>query len=246
MNTALILAGGTGRRMGLDQPKQYLMLRDRPVIDYSLRVFQQHERIDSIVIVADLKWRDFLNQWLLRSDIDKFAGYAQPGETRQFSVFNGLKQIELLAPDTENVIIHDAARPILPLRLITTCLEGLTEADGVMPALPMKDTCYQSGDGQHITGFLPRSQLFAGQAPEAFRFRAYLEAHERMPEEMMRQISGSSEMAYKSRLKVRLVEGSERNIKLTTKEDLLLAEQYLNGEGTHESLCFKSGRTSML
>lgn len=228
MNTALILAGGIGSRMGSsDCPKQYLTIKNRPIIDYSLCVFQLHDQIDQIVIVAATAWREFVDQWLQRSTISKFAGYAEPGESRQLSIFNGLKQIKELAPDTKKVIIHDAARPILSPELVTACLDGLDEADGVMPVLPLKDTCYQSGDGKHITGFLPRSQLFAGQAPESFRFPLYLELHHQMAEDELKQISGSSELAYKSGIDVLMIKGSEKNIKVTTKEDLPLAEKYL-------------------
>lgn len=231
MNAALILAGGIGSRMGGgDCPKQYIMLRGRPVIDYSLCVLQRHEQIDYIVIVAAETWREFLDQWLRHSGIDKFAGYAQPGETRQHSIFNGLEQIKKTIPNTQKVIIHDAARPILPVELITECLKGLDEAEGVMPVLPLKDTCYQSEDGRHITGFLSRSQLFAGQAPEAFRFPRYLELHYQMPEEMLRQISGSSEMAYKNGMDILMIPGSEQNIKITTRKDLVLAQKYLESE----------------
>lgn len=232
MNTALILAGGIGSRMGdIGRPKQYLMIHGRPVIDYSLCAFQQHNAIDAIVIVAAELWRDFIGCQLEKSGITKFAGYADPGENRQFSILNGLKRIKELVPNTERVIIHDAVRPVLSAQIITKCLDGLNTADGVMPVLPIKDTCYQSEDGVHITGFLPRRQLFAGQAPEAFHFSAYLKAHDKLSKEILSQISGSSELAYKSGMKVSLIEGSEKNIKITTPEDLLLAEKYLQREG---------------
>lgn len=231
MNTALVLAGGIGSRMGdAGRPKQYLMVCGRPIIDYALCAFQRHNAVDAIVVVAAEPWRDFIDCQLTESDITKFAGYAAPGETRQFSIWNGLKRIEEVIPNTEKVIIHDAARPVLSAQMITECLAGLDTADGVMPVLPMKDTCYQSEDGVHITGFLPRNQLFAGQAPEAFRFSPYLEAHYKMTEEAFMQISGSSELAYKCGLKVALIKGSEKNIKITTPEDLSLAEKYLQGE----------------
>lgn len=231
MNTALVLAGGIGRRMGKnDCPKQYLMVRNRPIIDYSLLTLQRHEQIDHIVIVAAGEWHDYVNKWLHNSGISKFSGYAEPGANRQLSIFNGLKQIQETIPATEKVIIHDAARPILPVELVDACLSGLEDAEGVMPVLPMKDTCYQSEDGKHITGFLPRSQLFAGQAPESFRFEPYLKIHYQMTEEELLQISGSSEMAYKNGMDVLMVRGYERNIKITSREDLSLLEQYLASE----------------
>ena len=231
MNTALILAGGVGSRMGTGTcPKQYLMLREYPVFCYCLRTFQKHLQIDDIVIVADGAWTGFIDEWLQRTGIDKFKAYAVPGEARQLSILSGLETIKALLPETEKVIIHDAVRPFLSLELITGCLTGLDQAAGVMPVLPMKDTCYQSRDGTHITGYLPRSQLFAGQAPEAFRFAPYLELHHRMGAQELRQICGSSEIAYKSGMDVLMIPGSEKNIKITTKEDLVLAEKYLDGE----------------
>ena len=232
MNTALILAGGIGSRMGMGNcPKQYLMLLEHPVIYYCLQVFQEHHQIDSIVVVADEAWTGFIDEWIRRGEINKFRGYAAPGETRQFSILSGLETIKVLLPKTEKVIIHDAARPLLTLELITRCLAGLEKAQGVVPVLPVKDTCYQSVDGSYITGCLPRSQLFAGQTPEAFWFAPYLDLHHRMNRDDLSQICGSSEIAYKSGVEVLMVTGSEKNIKITTKEDFALAEKYLGSGG---------------
>lgn len=231
MNVALILAGGIGSRMKMGSfPKQYFMVRERPVIDYCLCTFQKHPLIDQIVIVADEPWRGFIDSWLQNSRITKFAAYAVPGKSRQLSIFNGLLAIDTITPSIDSVIIHDAARPLLPAGLITNCLQGLKDADGVMPVLPIKDTCYQSEDGKNICGFLPRNQLFAGQAPEAFRFSTYFQLHQQLPEDYLQKISGSSELAYKNGLKVVMVPGSEKNFKITTSNDLALFEKFLDCE----------------
>ena len=94
MTYALILSGGTGTRMGLDLPKQYLEFRGKPVISYSLSTFDRHPLIDRIIIVADRQWRGEIDKWLDKFGIKKFLGYADPGETRQYSIINGLKEIE--------------------------------------------------------------------------------------------------------------------------------------------------------
>lgn len=232
-NVALVLAGGVGSRMNMGSfPKQYLMVNDRPVLDYCLRTFQNTDAVDKIVIVADSSWREFIGGWLKESKITKFAGYADPGETRQMSIFNGLLVIDQEIPDAENAIIHDSARPLISKELIEACFRELQDADGVMPVLPVKDTCYQSMDGKSISGFIPRSQLFAGQAPEAFRLKPYLELHRTLPRDVLLEISGSSELAYKYGLKVTMIPGEERNFKITTQDDLKLLEQYLNSEET--------------
>lgn len=232
-NTALVLAGGVGSRMNMGSfPKQYLMVDDRPVLDYCLCTFQNAKIVDAIVIVADPSWRDFIEQWLKKSGITKFVAFADPGETRQMSIFNGLEVIEQQVADCENVIIHDSARPLISQTLIENCFLGLQDADGVMPVLPVKDTCYQSLDGKSISGFLPRSQLFAGQAPEAFRLQPYLQLHRTLPLEVLLEISGSSELAYKHGLKVAMIPGEEKNFKITTQDDLKLLEKYLHSEET--------------
>ena len=230
-NAALVLAGGVGSRMNMGSfPKQYLTVHDRPVLDYCLCTFQKTAAVDAIVIVADPSWRDFINGWLEKSGITKFVGYADPGETRQMSIFNGLLVIEKDVAGGEHVIIHDSARPLISEELITACFNGLQEADGVMPVLPVKDTCYQSMDGKTISGFLPRSQLFAGQAPEAFRLQPYLQLHRELSREALLEISGSSELAYKYGLKVAMIPGEEKNFKITTQDDLKLLEKYLQCE----------------
>lgn len=229
VNAALILAGGTGTRMQMEGiPKQYLTIRDRPIISYCLSVFQQNEMINGIFITAEPKWREFLDIQL--KEIGKFSGYALPGESRQLSILNGLEVILEKMPCVDNVIIHDAARPLVTSDLITRCLAGLKEADGVMPSLPVKDTCYLSLDGTTISRLVPRNELYAGQAPEAFRFHPYLDAHKAMEISALKEIRGSSELAYRCGLDVKMINGLERNIKITTKDDLLLFEKYLDCE----------------
>lgn len=230
MNTAVILAGGIGSRMNMQShPKQYLPICGRPIIDYALSAFEQHPMIDHIVIVLAEPWKAFMDEWLGKSHITKFIGYAPAGSSRQHSILNGLRQIKKLMPATQKVIIHDAARPLVSQELISACIQGLDEAEGVMPALPVTDTCYQSNDGRFITGRLRRNELFAGQAPEAFRFSRYLDIQDQLTEEELMTVSGSSELAFKNGMRVLLVPGSKTNIKVTTREDLQLVEQYLKG-----------------
>ena len=229
MTYALILSGGTGTRMGLDLPKQYLEFRGRPVISYSLSTFDCHPLVDHIIIVADRQWRGEIDKWIDEFSIKKFAGYADPGETRQYSIINGLKEVEKFG-GADKVIIHDAARPLVSDRLITACLENLDGCDGVMPVLPAKDTFYLL-DGQGMASkLLPRALLAAGQAPEAFDYAKYFEANMSLSRDEILKINGSSELALKCGLTVKTVPGDERNIKITTPNDLTLLEAYMEEE----------------
>ena len=124
------------------------------------------------------------------------------------------------AGEKDSIIIHDAARPNISPMMISQCLSGLRDADGVMPVLPVKDTMYLSADGQHITSLLNRDQLFAGQAPESFCFGKYMAIHDGLTEEQLAQVRGSSELAYQHGMTIQLISGDEHNYKITTKADL--------------------------
>ncbi len=230
MNTAIILAGGVGSRMGVDRPKQFLMVQDKPIISYCLDIFQKHSEIDSIVIVVSEQWQDFTEEYVQKYGVTKVKGYAPAGKSRQHSIYNGLKCIDKNVPGTDIVIVHDAARPLVSDRIISDCIKGATDYDGAMPVISVKDTVYQSKDGQEIGCLLKRSELFAGQAPESFKFGKYFDIHNQVTDEEIGATAGSSEIAYRHGMEVRMVKGSERNLKITTIEDLETFETILKGD----------------
>lgn len=230
MVTAIILSGGIGSRMKTDGfPKQYIEIHGRPIISYSLKTFNECPKIDKIVIIADISWWDKISEWINKENISKFAGFADPGETRQYSIINGLKEIERFG-GTDKVIIHDAARPLVSSKLITACLENLDDCDGVMPVLPAKDTFYLLDGHGMASKLLPRSLLAAGQSPEAFVYMKYYDANMSLSHDEILKINGSSELALKCGLTVKTVPGDERNIKITTPNDLTLLEAYMEEE----------------
>lgn len=221
MVTALVLAGGSGSRMGVGSvPKQYLLAGGKPVIMYCLEQFQRYEEISDIVIVAEKDWHPFLEEWIRKCGIAKRVGFAAPGRSRQHSIYSGLVYMKQAGAGEEDiVVIHDAARPCVTRRIIEACISGAKEADGAMPVITVKDTVYKSRDGQRIDSLLNRDELFAGQAPESFRFGKYFRLHENMSDQEIGAVRGSSEIAYKNGLDICLVEGSEANYKITTAED---------------------------
>ncbi len=229
MNTAIILAGGVGSRMGVDRPKQFLMVNDKPIISYCFEIFQKHNEIDNIVVVVNDKWKSFVKEYAEKYNVTKICGYAPAGETRQHSIYNGLKCIDENAGNTEIVIVHDAARPLVSDEIISDCIKGATDYDGAMPVISVKDTVYQSKDGKSIDKLLKRSQLFAGQAPESFKFKKYFEIHNNVSDEEIGLTAGSSEIAYRHGMNITMVKGSERNLKITTIEDLETFETILKG-----------------
>ncbi len=223
MNVAILLSGGTGVRLGGDIPKQYLSLDGKSIISYSIDTLVSHEKIDAMVIVAAMEWKGHIE-----SDLpvcDKPMLFAKPGTNRQLSIYNALKTIEDHLKNASTVFVHDAARPFLTAEMISACYkkleDGWDEYDGVMPVLPMKDTVYISGDGQRIDSLLDRKTIFAGQAPELFKFDRYLAANEGLVKSgEIDRINGSTEPAILAGMSMAMIPGDEKNYKITTADDL--------------------------
>lgn len=236
MIIAIILSGGVGSRMGLDIPKQYVMVNEQPVLNYCLKTFLNTEKIDALVIGVADEWIEFVKEHLANLNPTKPVYYAKSGETRQYSIYNALQVIrENGFSDNSIVIIHDGARPLVSQELINRCLDGCKDADGIMPVIPVKDTTYLSEDGKHILSLLDRSHLWAGQAPEAFRLGKYLKVHDEMPREDLLKINGSTEIAFKAGLNCQMVEGDPMNFKITTPEDLSNFEAIVKNESIRTS-----------
>lgn len=226
---AVILSGGTGTRLGSNTPKQYIEVNGKPVIQYSIETFASMTEIDGFVICLAYDWKPYMQSILVKGNITKPVIFSQPGEVRQLTIYNALQTLKKQGLEEDAVVvIHDAARPFVSEELIRRCIDGCAEADGTLPCIPVKDTLYQSKDGQSITALLKRSEIVAGQAPEAFRFGKYWAAHNCMSHEDILLISGSTELAYKMGLNVRLVKGEEINFKITTQEDLENFKHILN------------------
>lgn len=231
MNIAIILSGGVGSRMGLNIPKQYVVVNGQPIISYCLQTFLCNEHTDAIVIGVADEWKEYVMEQMEKLHPAKPVFYAAPGETRQYSIFNALRVVKDQGySDDCFVIIHDAARPLVSDELINRCYEACDRADGSMPVIAVKDTTYYSEDGKSITSLLDRSKLWAGQAPEAFVFGKYLQIHESMSHEELLKINGSTEIAFKQGLKVEMVEGDPMNFKITTPEDLSNFESIINSK----------------
>lgn len=236
MVTALILSGGTGTRLGANIPKQYIEVNNRPIISYCFETLAVSRYIDAIWIVADERWQEYIEQKVKPYDIyDRFRGFSRPGANRQLSIFNGLNDIragleELGVTPTErgNVLVHDAARPLLSEELIARCVEGAKEHDGAMPVLPMKDTVYFSNDGVSVSELLERSRLFAGQAPELFDIEKYYAANKKLLPDKILSINGSTEPAVMAGMDIAMVSGDENNFKITTMADLERFKQKTN------------------
>ena len=221
MIKAILLSGGVGTRLSSDMPKQYIKVNNRMIIDYSLKTLLAAKCIDELVIVADDGWQPAVLDAVKESaNADKFKGFAAPGRTRQLSIYNGMKLYED-AKENDLILIHDAARPNISCELLDTMAKCITGHDGVMPVIPMKDTVYLTGEDGRVASLVNRKLVVAGQAPEMFRYKAYLKANDKLiADGRMELINGSTEPAVLAGMDVITIPGDENNYKITTKADL--------------------------
>ncbi|MBQ4293699.1 MAG: 2-C-methyl-D-erythritol 4-phosphate cytidylyltransferase [Lachnospiraceae bacterium] len=225
MNAAILLSGGTGRRMSLDTPKQYLKAAGRMIVTHAAMPLFLFPIIDRVVFVMEEDYREEVFRELKeeKADLGKLLGIARPGSNRQESIRQGLLKLRESCgepEDADTVLIHDAARPLLSEELLIRLYEGLTGHEGVMPVLPMKDTVYLGDGEKRIASLLNRDRVFAGQAPELFLLRPYAKAVLGLDPETLEKIRGSSEPAVMAGMDVVMTEGEESNFKITTPEDL--------------------------
>jgi len=232
-NIALVLSGGTGARLGADIPKQYIELAGKPVLVHTLERLECCEAVDGVVVAAAPEWKAPILRWRETFSLTKMLAVAPAGENRQLSIRNGLAAAErsMDGDDLSGVIVQDAVRPLTGVGLLMRLVEELQNAPAVMPVLPITDTVYTSRDGQWVDGLLDRSSLYAGQAPEAFRYRPYWALYRDTPEDILNTMSGSCQLPYSAGWKVKMIPGEHGNIKVTYSGDLETCEKRLLEEG---------------
>jgi 2-C-methyl-D-erythritol 4-phosphate cytidylyltransferase/2-C-methyl-D-erythritol 2,4-cyclodiphosphate synthase len=213
---ALVVAAGRGTRLGSEQPKQYLPLGGMPVLRRSLCMLENYGRIDAVRVVYH---PDDHARYVAAVDGLHLLPPIAGGATRQDSVRLGLESLTALNP--RHVVIHDAARPFADHALMDRVMDALDRDDGAIPALRINDTV-KRGSADHIEETIDRRALWRAQTPQGFRFEAILAAHRNATG---KDLPDDAAVAERSGLRIRLVEGSDDNFKITTAEDLKRAER---------------------
>jgi 2-C-methyl-D-erythritol 4-phosphate cytidylyltransferase len=222
---ALIPAAGMGKRMGAGINKQYLLLDGKPIVARTIAVFEAAPFVDDIYVITPAAEIPYCREQVVeRYGFTKVRAIVPGGAERQYSVLNGLRAIDAAADD-DVVLIHDGVRPFIPTAVLKHAAEVAAESDGALVAVPAKDTIKIVADGI-IQETPPREQLWLAQTPQAFRYAVIRAAHEIAAAE---GFFGTDDAMLVERLgkEIRIVMGDYRNIKITTPEDLILAEAFL-------------------
>ncbi len=232
MTVAIIIAGGSGHRMGQDIPKQFINVYDKPVIIYTLEGFQNHPKIDAIEVVCIDGWHDVLWAYAKQFGIDKLKWVVSGGETGQESIRNGVYNLEGKASDEDIVIIHDGIRPLIDETVLTDVIVKAQKYGNAVTSMPYNEQIFVVDDEKSTIKYIPRETIRRVATPQAYQFGkldwAYHEAYKKEI-----GIYGSS---YTNTMMVELGErlyfaaGSDKNIKLTTRDDLELFKAYLKAD----------------
>lgn len=227
-NTAVVLAAGRGSRMGSSVHKQYLLIGGKPVLYYSLKQFEDFAGVDEVILVTGKDEMDYCREQIVEKyGLKKVKKIVPGGRERYHSVYEGLRA----ASDCDYVFIHDGARPFLEKAMLERALETVRRTEACVVGMPVKDTIKVADEEEFGIQTPDRSRLWMVQTPQVFSYGLIRDAYGKL---MERELSGITDDAMVlERLtgkRVKLVQGSYRNIKITTPEDLLLAEAFLRGE----------------
>ena len=230
MVIAIIIAGGSGTRMGQDIPKQFINVQEKPILLYTLESFQQHPQVDAIEVVCLDGWQEVVRAYAKQYGITKLQWIATGGKTGQESIRNGVFLLEGQCSENDIIIIHDGIRPLVDQFVLTDVIRVCTQFGNAVSSLPYNEQIFVTNDQQTTTRFIPRETLRRVMTPQAYFYKDLLPAYQ---EAFDREIGiyGSS---YTNTMMVELGKvlhfsaGSEKNIKLTTRDDIELFKAYLD------------------
>ena len=230
MNTAIIIAGGSGKRTGQDIPKQFINVNDKPIIIYTLEGFQKHPEIDAIEVVCLDGWHDILRAYAMQYNITKLKWIVSGGKSGQESIRNGVFNLKGKCSEDDIIIIHDGIRPMIDEEVLSDVIVKCRKYGNGVTSLPYNEQIFVNHDDISTAKYIPRDILRRVQTPQAYTFGKLLWGYEKAFKENI-GINGSS---YTNTMMVDLGEilyfakGSDKNIKITTVDDILLFKALLS------------------
>ena len=221
MNVAMILAGGKGVRTNQDIPKQFLNIYDKPIIVYTMQAFQNHPEIDGILVVCIDGWQEILKAYASQFNITKLKWVTAGGKNGQESIHNGLLELEKHCELSDLVLIHDGIRPNVSQEIISNCIAECRLHGSAITVIPCAEAMLLRNDGGGSSStVIDRDSLARTQTPQAFPLQELLWAHEEAQERGIDNSTATCTLMVELGKEVFFCPGSEKNIKITTTEDL--------------------------
>lgn len=233
MITAIIIAGGVGKRMGQDIPKQFITVEGKPIIIYTLESFEHHPLIDRVLVVCKSGWEDTLWGYIKEYDIKKVQWIIQGGSKGQDSINNGVQFLDQFSEDEDIVIIHDGIRPLVDEIVLSDVIVKAKEYGNAVTSLPYNEQIFVKDTEETTRQYIDRNTLRRVSTPQAYQFKKLIWAYNKAVKDNI----GMSDSSYTNTMMVELGEtlyfaaGSDKNIKLTTQDDLTLFRAYLKMKG---------------
>ena len=230
-NIALIIAGGVGARMGQDIPKQFINVYDKPVIVYTLEAFQNHPMIDGIEVVCLDEWQGALKAYAKQFGIAKLENVVSGGKNGQDSIRNGLYDIASRHTDPDDIVlVHDAIRPMVSEEVITDNIKTCREYGNAITVVPCTAAMLKTYDSISTVEQVPRDNLKITQTPQSFFVQDLVAAHKEALGKGITNSVASCTMFIELGKKLYMSQGSEKNLKLTTTEDIEIFKSLLNSK----------------
>lgn len=234
MNIVVVIAGGSGTRMGYDIPKQFINVYDKPVLIYTLESFEKHPEIDAIEVVCIDGWHDILKAYAKQYGITKLKWVISGGNTGQESIRNGVFNLNDKCSDDDIIVIHDGIRPLVDASVLSDVLRVCKIHGNAVTSMPYNEQIFVINEDDHntTTKYIPRETLRRVSTPQAYHFKELYEAYKEAFDKKI-GIYGSSytnTMMVDLGKKLYFASGSDKNIKLTTTEDLEMFKAYLKME----------------
>lgn len=220
MNIALIIAGGKGVRMHQEIPKQFLTVNEKPVIVYTMEAFEKHADIDAIAVVCIAGWENILSAYARQYHITKLKHILPGGENGQGSIRNGIYALEKLYARDDLVLVHDAIRPMLSADIISDCIATTTQYGSAIATVPCQEAMLETSDQISTHSSYPRENLKRTQTPQGFPIGVLADAHREALARGITNSIASCTLMVELGHTLYFSHGSEKNIKLTTPEDI--------------------------
>lgn len=220
MNIALIIAGGKGLRMQQEIPKQFITVNEKPVIVYTMEAFQRHADIDAIAVVCIEGWENILSAYAKQYHITKLRHIIPGGENGQSSIRNGVFELEKHYGRDDLVLVHDAIRPMLSTDIISSCIATATQYGSAIAVVPCQEAMLETQDQISTNSSYPRANLKRTQTPQGFPIGVLADAHREALERGITNSIASCTLMVELGKTIYFSAGSEKNIKLTTPEDI--------------------------